>query len=106
MNQIGICARLEPSDDIAALDRCSRHVDHRQQGGGPVGPQLADDVEAAHVWQVDIQNECIEGLAGDDVKAFGAGAGFYDGNALALQASTQRIAGSGVVIDNQHACVT
>ncbi len=81
-------------------------MNHRQQRGARVGAQQADDVETAHVRQVDVEDQRIEGFALDQGQAVAAGAGFEHRVAVALQAPTQGVTGGDVVIDNQQADVT
>ncbi|MNH87715.1 hypothetical protein D3C73_402020 [compost metagenome] len=106
MDQVSIGAGIQAGDDVAGLDRGGRHVDHREQGGRGVRAQYADDVEATHVGQVDVENQCLDGDTVDQLQALAAGTGFEHFIAMTLKASAQGIARGDVVVDDQQAQVT
>ena len=81
-------------------------MNHRQQCGARIGAQQADDIETAHVRQVDVEDQRIECFALDQGQAVAAGAGFEHRVTMALQAPAQGVTGGDVVIDNQQADVT
>ncbi len=106
VNQVGVGAVVQAGDDVAGLDRRRRHMNHRQQRGARFGAQLANNVEAAHVRQVHVQDQRIEGVLGNQPQALGAGARFQYAVAVVFQAPAQGIACGGVVVDDQQATVS
>ncbi|MNH19459.1 hypothetical protein D3C79_791970 [compost metagenome] len=105
VHQVGVGTGIEPGNDVAGLDRRRRHVDHRQQGGLRVGTEQPDNIEAAHVGQVDIQDQPIDLLTVDQCQPLATGARFEDLIAMQRQAPTQRIPGGCVVVDDEQANV-
>ncbi len=106
VNQVGIAAGIEAGDDVAGLDGGCGHMDQWQQRGIRVGAKLARDVEAAHVRQVDIENQGIRHGAGHQRQPVAAGARLQHLVAMALQHPAHRVAGSGVVVDDQQTAFT
>ncbi|MNL06838.1 hypothetical protein D3C87_1274870 [compost metagenome] len=106
VDQVGIGAGVQAGDDVPGLDRSRRHVNHRQQRGSRLGAQFAHDVEAAHVRQVDVEDQRVDVDAVDQHQAFAAGAGFQHLVAVAFQAPAQGVAGRDIVVDDQQADVT
>ena len=81
-------------------------MDQWQQRGIQVGAKLARDVEAAHVRQVDIENQGIRHGAGHQRQPVAAGARLQYLVAMALQHPAHRVAGSSVVVDDQQTAFT
>ncbi|MNP20323.1 hypothetical protein D3C76_1128900 [compost metagenome] len=106
VDQVGVGAGVEASDDVAGLDRRCGHMNHREQGGNRLRAQFTNDVEATHVRQVDVEDQGVDRHAGDQLQAFAARAGLQHLIAVAFQAPAQGVACGDVVVDNQQAQVT
>ncbi|MNN84502.1 hypothetical protein D3C81_2016690 [compost metagenome] len=81
-------------------------MDHRQQRGSSFGAQFAHDVEAAHVGQVDVEDQGVQVFACNQRQPLGAGTGLQHLIAVAFQTAAQGVAGGDIVVDEQQADVT
>ncbi|PAV70344.1 hypothetical protein WR25_02885 [Diploscapter pachys] len=103
VDQIGISTGIQAGNDIAALDRCRRHVDHRQQRRAAVLTQQPDNVETAHVRQVDVEDQCIHLLVANQRQPLPAGARLKHFVTVRTETTTQGVTGGDVVVDDQQA---
>jgi len=107
VDQVGIAAGIEAGDDVVGLDGGGGDVNQRQQRGVRIGTQLARNVEAAHVRQVDVENQRIGRGTGDQRQAFAAGTRLQGLDSRGVPApGAFALARGGVVIDDQQAAVT
>ncbi len=103
VNQVGVGTGVQPSNDVATLDRRGRHMNHRQQGRAWVLTQQPDNVEAAHVRQVHVQDQGVDLAVADQRQALAARAGLQYLIPVHRQPPAHGIAGGNVVIDDQQA---
>ncbi len=81
-------------------------MDDGQQSRRVIGAELANDVEPAHVGQVHVQYQGVDGLRHDGRKALGTRSGLQHGIAMTFQNPTNRVARRGVIVDHQDRAFT